>query len=271
MAEADGQALTLTEDEVRGVVRLLAEALTPDDGRAAKVGRVMDGLCGMVGAEGWVWVRSRLDDLREPINIDYLYGGGLEPLHMARLAERMLNVLGPGSEFGALGERFAAHDAFSVTRPQLTDDRRWREDPSMVAVRASGLDEVMYSWFPLPDGDRGVVWSGGWFYRTPGGAPFDPRACRIAHLVMAECGVLHAEGLDLSQEPKLKSLTHKQRLVLNQLVDGSGVKQIALHLQLSPHTVNDHVKAIYRHFNVQSRAELMRRFIVGGEAHGSGV
>ncbi len=214
----------------------------------------------MVGADGWVWVRSRLDDLRKPINIDFLYGGGVDSRKMGRLAERMLNVLGPGSEFPALDERMRGGQRFTATRPELVDDPAWRSDATMQQVRQAGLDEVMYRWFPLPDGDQGVVWSGGWFYRTPGRPAFEPRLCRIAHVVMAECGVLHAEGLQLSEEHKLESLTGKQRLVLTQLIDGQSVKQIASHLNLSPHTVSDHVKAIYRHFEVQSRAELMRRF-----------
>lgn len=260
----DEPAITLDEAEVRAVVRLLAEALSPDDGRVAKVGRLVDGLCRMIGADGWVWVRSRLDDLNEPVNIDYLYGGGVDSGRMGRLAERMLNVLGPGSEFPALDEHMKQGAMFSATRRQLIRDAAWRDDPTMSAVRESGLDEVMYSWFPVPDGDLGVVWSGGWFYRLAGRPAFNPKVCRVAHLVMSECAVLHAEGLSLREEPRLQTLTPKQRLVLTQLVDAQSVKQIAQHLELSPHTVNDHVKAIYKHFTVQSRAELMRRFIAGG-------
>jgi DNA-binding CsgD family transcriptional regulator len=252
--------MTLTEAEVRAVVRLLAEALTPDDGRAAKVGRLMDGLCGMVGAEGWVWARSRLDDLDQPVNIDYLYGG-MTSGQVGRLAERMFNTLGPGSEFGPLEASMSRAEHFSLTRRQMVDDPTWREDATMAAVREAGLDEVMYSWFPVPDEAGGSVWSGTWFYRSKGKPAFDPRASRIAHLVMSECQILHADGLDLEAEPQLNALTPKQRLVLSQLIDGQGSKQIAHHLELSPHTVNWHIKAIYKHFDVQSRAELMRYFM----------
>ena len=261
MSQPGPEPVALTEDEVRAVVRLLAEALAPNDGRAAKCRRVMDGLCDMAGADGWVWVRSRIDDLRQPINLDFLYGGVVDAMRIGKLAERMLNVLGPGSEFPPLGDRIGLGQQFSATRRQLIDDTAWRDDKTMLAVRASGLDEVMYSWYPMPDSDRGVVWSGAWLYRAIGRPAFDPRACRVAHLVMRECGVLHADGLDLGEENNLKTLTHKQRLVLSQLIDGQSVSQTTENLGLSPHTVNDHIKAIYRHFDVQSRAELMRRFM----------
>ena len=255
--------LELTEAEVRAVVRLLAEALCPDDGRPAKVGRLMDGLCAMIGARGWMWVRSRLDDFTQPVNYDYLYGGGLEAGQMGRIAERMFSTLGPGSEFAPLNRHIDAGRFFSVTRRQMVDDAAWKKDATMAAVRQAGIDEMMYSWFPVPDGRSGTVWSGGWFYRGVDSPGFDPRDCRLAHLIMSECGVLHVDGLDLSEEAALQTLTPKQRLVLTQLIDGQSVKQVAYHLDLSPHTVGDHVKAIYRHFEVQSRAELMRRFMVG--------
>jgi len=257
--------LTLTEDEARRVVRLLAEALTPDDGRPAKVARLMDGLCAMVGADGWVWVRSRMDrDLEEPVNLDYLYGGITSP-QVAALARRMLAITGEGAEFAPLARRFRAEEPelFSLTRRQLADDADWTRDTTMTPIREAGLDEVMYSWFPFPDGAGATVWSGAWFYREVGGAAFDARSCRIAHLVMSECAPLHVDGLALAAEPVLHTLTPKQRLVLTQLIDGKSIKQVAHDLGLSRHTVNDHVKMIYKHFDVQSRAELLRHFLHG--------
>jgi len=257
--------LTLNEDEVRAVVRLLAEALTPDDGRPAKVVRLMEGLCEMVAADGWVWVRSRLDpELVEPINLDYLYSG-ISSNQMAALARRMLAVAGEGAEFAPLGERFNAQppEPFTLTRRQLADDNAWADDPTMAPIREAGLDEVMYSWFPFPDGEGATVWSGVWFYRVPDSPAFDARAARIAHLLISECAPLHVDGLALTVEPTLHTLSARQRLVLTQLIDGKSIKQVAYDLGLSRHTVNDHVKAIYRHFDVQSRAELLRRFMVG--------
>jgi len=253
--------IALTEAEVRGVVRLLAEALTPDDGRPAKVGRLMGGLCGMIDADGWVWVRSRVDAaLEKPINLDYLYGG-VSSQQVAALAQRMLAMDGRGAEFAALAPLYAGGEAYSATRRQLADDRAWRDDPTMQPVRASGLDEVMYSWFPFADGQGATIWSGVWFFRTLSRPPFDARACRIVHRIVVESGPLHVDGLTLAAEPVLRTLTPKQRLVLTQMVDSNSTRQIADHLGLSPHTVNDHIKAIYRHFDVQSRAELMRRFL----------
>ena len=43
--------------------------------------------------------------------------------------------------------------------------------------------------------------------------------------------------------------------------------QIASHLSLSIHTVNDYVKRIYAHLGVHSQAELIARFQRGDGGH----
>jgi DNA-binding NarL/FixJ family response regulator len=48
---------------------------------------------------------------------------------------------------------------------------------------------------------------------------------------------------------------------LQRLLEGDSEKQIARHLGVSPHTVHVYVKALYRHFDVSSRGELLARFI----------
>lgn len=50
--------------------------------------------------------------------------------------------------------------------------------------------------------------------------------------------------------------------VLEQLLTGRSEKEIAAALALSPHTVHEYAKQIYRHFGASSRPELMARFIV---------
>lgn len=59
--------------------------------------------------------------------------------------------------------------------------------------------------------------------------------------------------------PVTARLTGRRRVVFEKLSHGVGRKQIAAELGLSEHTVNDYVKAVYRHFGVNSQAALMRR------------
>jgi DNA-binding CsgD family transcriptional regulator len=58
-------------------------------------------------------------------------------------------------------------------------------------------------------------------------------------------------------------LTPRLRGVLTLLIDGRNRNEIAQSLKLSPHTVKDHIKAIYRHFGVSTHPQLMRLFQFG--------
>lgn len=51
-------------------------------------------------------------------------------------------------------------------------------------------------------------------------------------------------------------LTDRQRDVLELALTGRSAVQIASRLEISPHTTNDHLKAIYRQLGVNSRSEL---------------
>ena len=71
----------------------------------------------------------------------------------------------------------------------------------------------------------------------------------------------HSEN-DVASRPEALQLPPRQREVLAALVSGSSVKEIAGELGISPYTVNDYIKAIYRRYKVCSRGELL------AEVHG---
>ncbi|MEX2287376.1 MAG: FHA domain-containing protein [Planctomycetaceae bacterium] len=58
-------------------------------------------------------------------------------------------------------------------------------------------------------------------------------------------------------------LSAAQRRVFDLLLDGLAEKQVARRLELSRHTVHNHVREIYRTLDVHSRSELMARFMPG--------
>ncbi len=58
-----------------------------------------------------------------------------------------------------------------------------------------------------------------------------------------------------------RNLSPRQRQTLWRLVLGRSESEIAGELGLSPHTVHDYVKQLYRRLEVRSRAELLALFI----------
>jgi DNA-binding CsgD family transcriptional regulator len=64
-----------------------------------------------------------------------------------------------------------------------------------------------------------------------------------------------------SVRPDAAGLPPRQRQVLRLLLSGLGEKEIAARLGLSRNTVHHHVKALYRHFHVSTRSELLARWV----------
>lgn len=62
----------------------------------------------------------------------------------------------------------------------------------------------------------------------------------------------------------LEGLTPAQREVLSLLMKGLDEKKIAASSGRSPGTVHTHLKAIYQHFQVHSRPELILKLVQGG-------
>ncbi|MCA9159125.1 MAG: helix-turn-helix domain-containing protein [Planctomycetales bacterium] len=59
----------------------------------------------------------------------------------------------------------------------------------------------------------------------------------------------------------LAIVTIRQRMIMLQLLDGVPRKQIAAALGISLHTVNDHIKALYERFEVNSATQLASKFL----------
>ena len=59
-------------------------------------------------------------------------------------------------------------------------------------------------------------------------------------------------------------MTPRVRQVLQCLLEGDSDKQIACRLSISRFTVNQYTKIIYGHFGVQSRTELLARWVRRG-------
>lgn len=57
-------------------------------------------------------------------------------------------------------------------------------------------------------------------------------------------------------KPSIAFLPCRPRQVMTYLLKGYSEKEVAHHMCLSPQTVHDYVKTIYRHFKVRSRSEL---------------
>jgi DNA-binding CsgD family transcriptional regulator len=119
-----------------------------------------------------------------------------------------------------------------------------------------GVDHCLYTLFALPGADTFSVMG---LHRSVGETSFGARAEHLLHLFHDE--LCRLTGTVLAREMPFSGLSPRLRQTLACLLHGDSEKQVALRLQLSGPTVHQYVTALYRHFGVNSRAELLVQFI----------
>lgn len=141
------------------------------------------------------------------------------------------------------------------TRRQFVGDVEWYASPTVSEARKiAGIDDFVSSTFGLRPG----VLQGFGIYRACGDTPFNERERRLLRL-------FHVELLRLLLAPKSQpsdgeaALSPRLRETLELLLAGNSIKQIAVRLGLSRHTINDYQKALYARLGVATRGELLSR------------
>jgi DNA-binding CsgD family transcriptional regulator len=165
-------------------------------------------------------------------------------------------------------QRLAHGDGVSHSRSEILTDREWYSSTSYQVIhRTQGMDHILWCFRSIPQG-RGDEFSGVMLLRAIGRRDFSARASQIVYESQAALVPLVGGPLARFAEPSARDLAPRVRQVLAGLLEGEGDKQIAARLRLSSYTVNQHTKAIFRHFGVRSRPELLARWIRRGWRNG---
>jgi len=142
--------------------------------------------------------------------------------------------------------------AFTVTRQNVIGDRHWERSVSAnQRFRPLGCDDFVMSMMPVAS--LGVI-SSMEVYRGRG-VRFSERERLFVELLHEEL----AHDWNRVYDKEATPLTPRQRQVLAQLMAGASEKELAYDLNISPHTVHEHIKAIHRAFGARSRGELFAR------------
>lgn len=145
------------------------------------------------------------------------------------------------------------------TRDQLWGREAWyRSRTYNERHRRVGIDDYIISIQSLPFGD---MQHSLWIHRAEGEPSFGRREWWLVRCIHEEIGRQIGNALASAAEPRLGDLTPRRTEVLHALLEGLAEKEIATRLGVGRATVHEHVLAIYRHFLVSSRAELMALFI----------
>ncbi|HZZ58335.1 MAG TPA: LuxR C-terminal-related transcriptional regulator [Opitutaceae bacterium] len=257
---ADSVARAISERDVRAMVRLLGEVPGTGGGQAAQKRCLMQGLARLIGANCWIWgYCASLVPGKQPVYIGGIHGG-FDNLRFARF---MAAVDHP--EMAALTGPFAAELARSETHltrlgHEIVDQEAFVRSEAGRLWHEAGIGSIILSYRPLPEEGR---LSAAGLYRPTGRPLFTAREARIAHIVLSEVPWLHQLGWPTERGPAVPALGRRARTVLNLLLQGMSRKEIAAGFRIAEETVNSHVKAVFRHFGVRARADLIHRFFRG--------
>jgi DNA-binding CsgD family transcriptional regulator len=143
-------------------------------------------------------------------------------------------------------------------RSQLTCDRTWYNSPAFCEYhRPSGTDDGVMSVVLLNARQmHGIA-----LFRPPGQGKFTTRDQQFLEVFHAELEpYLHADLAPPGCDP-VSQLSPRLRDVLGCLLEGDSEQQVARRLGLTSRTVSQYVKGVYRAFGVNSRGELLARWI----------
>jgi len=155
-------------------------------------------------------------------------------------------------------------DGVALARSDLMADQSWYRSWNYRELNCLvGVDHTVWCFGSLPLGDgnelAGVLVAG-----AAGPRDFTPWEKVIISELHAAVAPLIGGPLARFADPSPAALPPRVRQVLKCLLEGDSDKQVAARLRLSRHTVNEYADRIFRHFGVQSRPELLARWVRRG-------
>lgn len=148
--------------------------------------------------------------------------------------------------------------AIHLRRQDLVDDDQWLVSAHVRNCRHRvGVNECLYSAIPCAEPGK---YFGISLHRPWSGVPFTTSEREAVGMLHRSLNWLLEDWLREQQGREvMRGMTRRMSETLACLLEGDSEKAAAKRLGLSPHTLHEYAKAIYKQFSVRSRAELMAR------------
>lgn len=240
--------------DVRDAYRLIGECRDLGSDPALWHARMLQGLQRLIGVPVTDGGEGRWLRPHSPLKVISAFEIGLDArgrdLYMAYHRE-----IGPDGDpmFRAL--RPIPGRAVTLTRKQMMSGSTWYRSAIWNEYRRPiGIDDQLTSVYQVSDAGLVNVIA---LHRAYGERQFSRRQQQLLEFFHAELGPLIGRALVSAAEPSPGTLSPRLRQTLACLLEGDSEKHVAWRLGLSRATTHEYVTALYRHFEVQSRAQLM--------------
>ncbi|MEM7754937.1 MAG: helix-turn-helix transcriptional regulator [Planctomycetota bacterium] len=254
------EAAPLSEDDVRAIVRLLADAAATPGDAAAKKRFVARDVAELSGTDYWLWNIARLEPGEIPVAISLIHNLSEEQIvamadanyngELQDIDEPFLKLTGPDHHLTRRGDQLFTPEQFAATRGGRVYTETLGFSPS-----------YLFTAFPVPG--EPYVYSIMGMFRKAGREAYSARDSRLVHIVFREIEWLHHPGTTSDRVEQTRALPPRLRTVLTSLILGHSPKRAAFHLGIAESTVRSYIREIYARFGVRGRADLMRRFAIG--------
>lgn len=251
------QSNLLSNSDVRGMLQLMGEVGELPHDSSLRLPHLLDGLCSLIGGRLAAWFSTTWDESRKP-HVTAVVDRGWTTRHEREVYFRYVNsdlrqdpLYQPANVWTAKSAP-AQHTVLNWR--EFYSDNEWNNHAFVQELlRPTGLCHpiILLKQGKTPRQNTGIT-----IFREWGDLDFGPRETQLLELVCASCN-----GLIDDHASSNHRLPPRTRQVLDRLLAGDSAKQIARHLGVSVHTINDHIKSIYRSYEVASRGELLAKFV----------
>jgi DNA-binding CsgD family transcriptional regulator len=250
--------------DVRAAFRLVGECRDLGYDPVLWAPHMLAGLCRLLGARAGNGGMIRQARPHGALEGSAYYAAGFAP-EEGEVYVRFFRTHGvdrnPGAtRYAAWREKPRPGRLITQTRRQVLPDPEWYGSAWYNEChRVIGIDHVLGTIRELAPGG---VYHGFNLHRSMGEPDFSERQRRLLHLFHAELGRLIGPVLVSPTDSYSPTrLPPRVRETLACLLDGDSEKQAAARMGLSVPTVHQYVTALYRHYGVSSRAELLARVV----------
>jgi DNA-binding CsgD family transcriptional regulator len=238
--------------EVRDAYRLIGECRDLGSDPMLWQTRLFEGLCDLVGVAAAAGGEGFWGGTSGKVEVLTNCAAGLDSTGCERLAEWHRDI-GPTRcpIFRAIGD---TPDLLTTrSRSQLVADGAWYRSSSFGYRKLAHIDHQLTSLRRLPSGASTILCVN----HAAGERDFSDRQQQLVHFLHGELGPLVGRALVSATEAGPDGLSPRLRQTLACLLEGDSEKQVAARLRLSQATTHQYVTALYRHFGVRSRAQLL--------------
>jgi DNA-binding CsgD family transcriptional regulator len=241
-------------EDVRDAYRLIGECR--DVGGDAELWhrRMLEGLCRLVGSPAATGGGGRWSRPHHHVEPTLVVDVGLDA-RAHKLYTSYKRELGPGGDPTFQALEHVSGRLVVRTRRQLVSDSAWYRSVAWHDYRRPiDIDNQLTSVYQVSDDGAVSVIA---LLRASSEREFSPREQHLLTFFHGELGRLIGRSLVGATAPSSDTLPPRLRQTLACLVEGDSEKQLAARLGLSRATIHQYVTALYRHFGVRSRAQLL--------------